>query len=498
MINPGASPNERMLQTYRLLITGLLIAFILGGNASSQTNATSRISAADIAAEIKAGEAVNYNNVSIEGNLDLSDLKKPVNQAVIITNSRLGSSNFDGVVFQEPLDMRGTVFQESTSFSKSKFITDARFAGSKFVGSADFRDTDFGGLASFAGAQFQSDTSFGNAQFSGDASFLDSSFARDVDFNFAQFSRMASFWNSSFNNVSFFEAKFLEHASFGYVQFNGNTLFAATSFGSDVVFKSSIFKSNTTFGLSKFDGLSDFTGVIFKVMATFLGTKFSDNVYFTDAKFDRDLILEGARIYSIQLDDVSYADGSKINLNDTDFTRFEARWNAIKERLIFNGAAYQALVKNYKNLEWFDDADDCYYRYRMTTMSQEPWGWTKIIDIISWLSCGFGVRVSYVSFWCLFTIVFFGFIYWAGNGMRRFELSGKEVPGESKDEGITKGDRTSLIDAVYFSTAMFTTSQAPYYNYPVGFYRHLAMIEGILGWFFLGLFVVVLSGVLIR
>jgi len=32
----------------------------------------------------------------------------------------------------------------------------------------------------------------------------------------------------------------------------------------------------------------------------------------------------------------------------------------------------------------------------------------------------------------------------------------------------------------------------------VGFYRHLAMAEGILGWFFLGLFVVVLSGVLIR
>jgi hypothetical protein len=45
---------------------------------------------------------------------------------------------------------------------------------------------------------------------------------------------------------------------------------------------------------------------------------------------------------------------------------------------------------------------------------------------------------------------------------------------------------------------MFTTSQAPVNTYPVGVYRHLAMAEGILGWFFLGLFVVVLSGVLIR
>ncbi len=88
--------------------------------------------------------------------------------------------------------------------------------------------------------------------------------------------------------------------------------------------------------------------------------------------------------------------------------------------------------------------------------------------------------------------------------MRRFELSGKEVPSEGKHEKNAMHetnaviDRTSLVDAVYFSTAMFTTSQAPYYNYPIGFYRHLAMFEGVLGWFFLGLFVVVLSGVLIR
>ncbi len=484
-----------MVRTYRLLIIGLLLTFILVGSASAQSNSTYSISAADVVAKIKSGEAVDYQNVSIEGNLDLSGLNVPVNQAVIITNSRIGSANFDGVTFEEPLDMSGSVFQKSVSFAKVKFLSDARFTGSAFMGPADFRDTDFEGPTSFTSAQFFSDTSFGNAQFSSDASFLDSSFARDVDFNFAQFSRTASFWNASFDNVSFLEAKFMEHASFGYTQFNGNSVFAATNFGSDVVFKSSIFRGNTTFGLSKFDGLCDFTGVNFKVMATFLGTKFSDNVYFTDAKFDKDLILEGARIYSMQLDNVTFAEGSKINLKDADFTRFVVRWNAIKDRLIFDGAAYQALVKNYKNLEWFDDSDDCYYQYRMLTQSQEPWGWTKIIDIVSWLSCGYGVRVSYVTFWCIFTILFFGFIYWAGNGMRRFELSGREVPTDGES---TNDDRTPLTDAVYFSTAMFTTSQAPYYNYPVGIYRHLAMFEGILGWFFLGLFVVVLSGVLIR
>ncbi|MFB3766572.1 MAG: pentapeptide repeat-containing protein [Methanotrichaceae archaeon] len=484
-----------MVQTYRLLVMGLLMILILAGSASGVPNSTTRISAADVVAKIKSGEPVDYRNVTIEGNLDLSGLNAPVSQAVSITNSHIDSINFDGITFEGPLDMRGSVFQKSASFAKAKFLTDALFTGSMFMGLTDFRYANFADLASFTSAMFFNDTSFGNAQFGGVARFLDASFAKDVDFNYAQFSKIASFWNVSFHNVSFLGTKFIDQTSFGYARFDGNSIFAGTNFGSDAVFKSSIFRGNTTFGLSKFDGLCDFTGVNFKVMATFLGTKFSDNVYFTNAKFDKDLIFEGARIYSIQLDDVVFAKDSKINLKDADFTRFVVRWNTIKDRLIYNGAAYQALVKNYKNLEWFDDADECYYQYRMTTMSQEPWGWIKIIDIISWLSCGYGVRVSYVTFWCLFTIIFFGAVYWAGNGMRRFELSGREVPTDGE---TTNGDRTSLTDAVYFSVAMFTTSQAPYYNYPVGFYRHLAMFEGILGWFFLGLFIVVLSGVLIR
>jgi hypothetical protein len=197
----------------------------------------------------------------------------------------------------------------------------------------------------------------------------------------------------------------------------------------------------------------------------------------------------------MQLDNATFSDESRINLKDADFGRFVVRWDILKDRLIFDGAAYQALVRNYKNLEWFDDADDCYYQYRRITQDQEPWGWIKFLDIIAWLSCGYGVRVSYSIFWCIFTILFFGAVFWAGNGMRRFEFTGLEVPHNPEK---IKDQRVSMIDAFYFSTAMFTTSQAPVNTYPVGFYKHLAMVEGILGWFFLGLFVVVLSGVLIR
>jgi hypothetical protein len=86
-------------------------------------------------------------------------------------------------------------------------------------------------------------------------------------------------------------------------------------------------------------------------------------------------------------------------------------------------------------------------------------------------------------------------MFWAGKGMNKFEIEGMELPGDTR---LKPSTRVSFTDALYFSIAMFTTSQAPVNTYPVGVYKHLAMAEGILGWFFLGLFVVVLSAVLIR
>ena len=223
--------------------------------------------------------------------------------------------------------------------------------------------------------------------------------------------------------------------------------------------------------------------------------KFADLAYFANARFDGDLILEGARLYSMQLDNVTFNESSKINLNSTDFSKFVVHWSTIRDRMVYNGAAYLALVKNYKSLEWFDEADECYYQYRRIGQDQAPWGWGKLSDIISWLSCGYGVRVSYTAFWCLFTILIFGVIYWAGKGMNKFEIDGVELPGYQR---LKPSKHVSFTDALYFSIAMFTTSQAPVNTYPVGVYKYLAMAEGIIGWFFLGLFVVVLSAVLIR
>ena len=491
---------------WQLLLLASLLFLLLGESLAEepgldaslpQGSAPQAIAAQDILAQIRSGEPLDYDNVTITGQLDLGPgdgACQAIDTYYQLSLPGIGKNRGRDLLLMSWI-CGDASFKMNVSFVKSRFLGDAKFSGARFQKQADFADTYFQGPASFISTSFQSDSSFGNAQFNGDAVFLDCGFASDVDFNYAKFLRSGSFWNANFEDVSFFETQFAGQVTFRSAQFRGNATFAATRFESDVLFRAARFWRGSTFGLSSFGGLADYGNVDFKKTAFFGGVKLADLAYFANARFDGDLILEGARLYSMQLDNVTFSESSKINLNSTDFSKFVVHWSTLRERMVYNGAAYLALVKNYKSLEWFDEADECYYQYRRIGQDQAPWGWGKLSDIISWLSCGYGVRVSYTAFWCLFTILIFGVIFWAGKGMDKFEIEGVELPG---DQRLQPSKRVSFTDALYFSIAMFTTSQAPVNTYPVGVYRHLAMAEGILGWFFLGLFVVVLSAVLIR
>ena len=98
------------------------------------------IGAEDLLAQIRSGEPLNYDNITVTGNINLTGV---VSQSVKITNSQfLGKANFDGAIFNDPLDLRGTVFRENVSFTRARFLGDAKFAGASFLGQADFMDAD--------------------------------------------------------------------------------------------------------------------------------------------------------------------------------------------------------------------------------------------------------------------------------------------------------------------------------------------------------------------
>jgi hypothetical protein len=453
---------------------------------------------------MRAGQAVDYDGVIIEGDLNVGKRDLEVSSPVRIVNSTFRGDVFLGkAAFEKAVDMRGSTFEGNVSFTDAWFMEDASFVRSSFKRTADFRVTKIDGLAAFTGARFSEDASFTYAQVGKVASFMGAIFENDTDFNNVQFGGEATFMRSRFSKEVYFQySKFMGVANFVGAFFGGNATFVGVRFDSDVIFRSSQFEKDAFFGLANFMGFSDFSGTRFQGLAVFAVTKFNDNARFVDASFAKQMILESARIYSIQLENTTFGPGAKISLRDADFTRLTAKWSTISGKLLYDPAAYLALVKNYQNLEWRDDANDCYYSFRRISQSQEGWGIEKVIDVVAWLSCGYGVKPLYTVIWSVTIIVIFGLVYWLGGGLKKGSFEEAEefyvrMSSQKRTSDMETHPRILFADAIHYSSMMFT-SQSPSNMYSIGVYRHVAMIEGLIGWFLMGLFVVVLSGLLIR
>jgi len=192
------------------------------------------------------------------------------------------------------------------------------------------------------------------------------------------------------------------------------------------------------------------------------------------------------------LEKASYGRSSRIILNDTDFDRLKAHWSQISDHVVYDPGAFLALVDNYRGLGWSRDEDDCYYQYRLMSQGEKSPGWSKLIDVLAWLSCGYGVRPGNAVAWSLLTILAFALIFWRGDGIRR---SAKPLQGPAELDSVP--ERVTFRNALFFSTMIFL-SQGPIDFLPVGRHRYYVILEGILGWLLLALFLVTLGRVMIR
>lgn len=202
---------------------------------------------------------------------------------------------------------------------------------------------------------------------------------------------------------------------------------------------------------------------------------------------------DGARIQVMRLTNASFK--GQISLCNSDFDRLEVRWSALQNRLVYDGVVYLSLAKNFRNLEWFEDADDCYYCYRRLSQSERSMysrdgklNWSKMLDALALVSCGYGVRPGYAVIFSGLLIFLFATLYWAGDGITVEPLNGANIDAVE--------DLTS-VDDLYFSAMIFTAkSQVKWY--PVGMYRYLATVESVLGWLLMALFLVTLGRTMIR
>jgi len=475
-----------------------------------------------------------------------------VNSSVSITNSEIrGDVDLGSAVFQELINFDGTNFTKQASFSGANFSGSDEFSyvdgdpgtiriiTTKFCGSACFRETKFSGGANFNGAKFSGGkANFIGAKFSGgEADFWKAEFSGGmVDFALAVFSQgdtdfeeaVFSGGDANFRGTVFSGGD----AEFGGSRFSGGGAYFgdAVFSGGDADFSGAVFSSNINlegisplvnkfkfimlgnqgvfkiessdngashlddsfigayFGEAKFIGGDvNFNNVQFRGGdANFKGAEFSKDAYFESSSFDRaKFTLEDAKnIRILRLQGVTFQNESKICLNGTNYQRLYVHWDSIKNALVYNGEVYQILINNFKNIEYFEDADDCYFQYRRERQSMRSWfEVATYTDIFGWVTCGYGVRPGTTLLLGLFVVLVSAVYYWRRDAIRR--LKGDE------DESA------KFSDAFYFSMMTFTTVGYGDW-YPQDRHRNVVMIEGIVGWLTLSLFLVTLANVIIR
>jgi len=406
-------------------------------------------------------------------------------------------ADWTGSEFSGTVNFNLASFKGSTSFWNAKFLAEASFQGAMFAGYASFQGALISGNADFRATSFYEDLNIEFAQFQGDAVFIGTSISGD-----------ATFFRSRFADVSFKEAtiqrevQFAEAvfglASFQGAQFGGRSSWRGASFEGEANFDGALFLDWADFSQASFLASISFASAHFHEKVHFDRTEFTTTADFPATIFHKDISLAGASINKMRFSNTQIA--GRISLHNAEFNRLEARWPVLCNHLNYDGEAYLSLARNYRNLEWFEDADDCYYHYRRASQAGKSIfvqegnarkiNWSKLSDGLAWVSCGYGVRPRYTVFLSCLFILLFAFLYWHGEGIVVEPLNGSEIlPGQSQE--------LTFLDNLYFSAMVFTAKTQVKW-YPLGVYRYLATLESVLGWLLLALFLVSLGRTMIR
>ena len=467
----------------RSILALVLVALLLVvGISEGASDSREVVQASEILAKIERGEPVEYDDVIVEGDLYLSSLDLPterverteyeikffglteevkvVKSPITITNSEIhGNVSFGDTIFLKQVIFGGTViyFHQEPGLHGKQPIMFSLIADSQ---------TLFSGYASFNGALFNGDADFTFAKFSGYASFNGALFNGDADFTFAEFS----------GDASFLRAKFSGHTDFWGAKFNGDADFTYAEFSGHVYFSEALFNDDADFTFAEFSSDADFTGALFSDKLSskmnFGSASFGGNATFVDTQFSQYADFREARF------------NNSLNLTHARFDRLELRWGSIEKHLNCDDTAYMALIKNYDNLAWFEDADNCLYDYREWRRENSEFGITKLLDYAALVSCGYGVKPRRPLILGLIMVMVCAVYYRRTKAIKRHEKEGDH-------------QEANIWDAFYFSMMTFTTVGYGDW-YPLDEHRKLVMFEGIVGWLTLSLFLVTLANVVIR
>ena len=374
---------------------------------------------------------------------------------------------------------------------------------SKICGDVSFSDVIFNN-------GFDKSVDFTKTNFNGRVNFDKASFCNGADFIESEFNKKVNFENAVFYNAVFSGAKFRGYADF-----------RKSKFYDSIILDGIQFYNYANFVEAKFNHISSFHWVSFYDYANFSKAEFVKKANFNRVRFKDDADCRGALF------------GSSFSLMESNFERFRVEWDNIKDHLIYDPAIYLLLINNFKNMGSYRDADNCYYQYRKQVQKNKKWhsssskfiklgawiwnemasylrivyndiqwlhlrylsriyqfNWSKLYDLISEISCGYGVRILPIILWMIGLSLIFGFSYYIFTGIG-------EIVSNEASKTVISSENVSILDSIYFSI-MAMTGKPPISYSPIGNWKYIVIIESVLGYLFQALFVFVIIRKLIR
>ncbi|WP_247233129.1 pentapeptide repeat-containing protein [Telluribacter sp. SYSU D00476] len=261
-----------MKTTFSYFFSLALVA-LLAVSATAQ----STLSAKEIIQNIDRKFAVEVNNKTIEGDLDLTELsnkelKKRGNMDTREYKSRV----------EVPITFRNCTFRGDVVAYKV-VGKDGKRRG--LLGSVMNNDGDDQTLYT---ADFKEAVVFENCTFEGLAEFKYSDFAEKVSFADSKFRHQANFKYAKFNEgARFANVDFTDSANFKYAKFSDEANFANTRISQVADFKYANFQDGVTFKGTHFQGYADFKYTDFKREGDLSQVTFSRGSDFKYAKGSR-------------------------------------------------------------------------------------------------------------------------------------------------------------------------------------------------------------------
>ena len=390
------------------------------------------------------GKDVCFIKETIVGDLNFKrEGLDTISSKIVLHDCRiLGEMDFGKLAFNKSVDIENTTFFKRLIFSNARFDDDVRFSKSTFKEDVYFDNSIF-----------KKSSEFGFTVFNGFAHFSGAHFCKDASFSAANFDIVATFEQTNFD----------EGSSFSSAVFRKNANFLESEFKKGVLFDGAIFGNEFTIRGSKFNDTANFDG-----------SNIINVAYLSDTDLKGNLSMSNIKAHRLYLQNIKFSDSSRVLLDRSEFDSLFVDWDIFKKYLVYNKYTYSALINNFRMQGDFDSADDCYYQMRKMDVKNANIFWDLVY--------GYGVKPLKALFCCCVIIIVAAIIYFVYYSYVKkiYELKAKKF-------GKFYAFFYALLDALVLSVSVFILIHSSEKDDPTPL-KCLILLEALLGWIFLALF----------